>query len=166
VGRGGKPRAAGFEAARAIVRRRVPDDALDELFGATSREARVRELIAWSGGYPREIVRLLQNAIAEPALDEALFRRLLSSAGDEYRRTVLGSAYPFLARVHVEKPHQLLEDEAQREMVDRLLQNNVVLGYADDETWFDVHPAVLTIPGVAAEIARIGRARGTRSDDA
>jgi hypothetical protein len=160
VGRDGMRRPTGFEAARAMVRRRVPDDALDELFGASSREARVEQLIAWSGGYPREIVRLLQNAIAEPALDEPVFRRLLAAAGDEYRRTVLGSAYPLLARVHVDKPHQLLEDEAQRAMVDRLLQNNVVLGYFDDETWFDVHPAVLTIPGIAAEIARLVRTRG------
>jgi hypothetical protein len=157
-------RAAGYEAARAIVRRRVPDDALDELFGAAARESRVEQLIAWSGGYPREIVRLLQNTIAEPALDEPVFKRLIASAGDEYRRTVLGSAYPYLARVHVNKPHQLLDDEAQREMVDRLLQNNVVLGYLDDDPWFDVHPAVLTIPGVADEIARLRVERGEAGD--
>jgi hypothetical protein len=157
-------RAAGFEAARAIVRRRVPDEALDELFGAPSREARVDQLIAWSGGYPREIVRLLQNAIAEPALDEALFKRLLAAAGDEYRRTVLRSAYPFLARVHVDKPHQLLDDEGQREMVDRLLQNNVVLGYLDDDPWFDIHPAVRTIPGVAAAVSRLLAQHGTSTD--
>ena len=159
-------RAAGFEAARAIVRRRIPDAALDELFGAPSREARVDQLIAWSGGYPREIVRLLQNAIAEPALDEPLFRRLLAAAADEYRRTVLGSAYPFLARVHVDKPHQLLEAEGQREMVDRLLQNNVVLCYLDDEPWFDLHPAVRTLPGVAAEIARLNAQRAPTAPDA
>ena len=167
VDRAGK-RAAGFEAARAIVRRRVPDEALDHLFGPDDREARVEQLIAWSGGYPREIVRLLQNTIAEPALDEPVFKRLIAAAGDEYRRTVLGSAHRFLARVHVDKPHQLLEHDTEREMVDRLLQNNVVLGYLDEDPWFDVHPAVRTIPGVAVEIARLTAERGEKAggDDA
>jgi hypothetical protein len=160
--RGGQ-RAAGFEAARAIVRQRVPDDALGELFGKDALEPRVEQIIAWSGGYPREIVRLLQNTIAEPVLDEALFKRLLAAAGDEYRRTVLGSTYPWLARVHVDKPHQILDEEFQREMVDRLLQNNVVLGYLDDDVWFDIHPAVRTIPGVAAEVARLIAERAAKA---
>jgi hypothetical protein len=78
---------------------------------------------------------------------------------------VLGSAYPWLARVHVDKPHQILDEEFQREMVDRLLQNNVVLGYLDDDVWFDIHPAVRTIPGVAAEIARLTAERAAKRGD-
>ncbi len=152
--RDGKP-AAGFEAAREIIRRRIPDEHLDEFFGAQNREARVKRLIEWSGGYPREIVRLLRSCVAEPFLDEELFERILSTAADEYRRTVLGSAYPLLARLFVDKPSQVLEQEEQREMVDRLLQNNVVLGYLNGEPWYDIHPAVQTLKGVTDEIARL-----------
>jgi hypothetical protein len=148
-------RASGFDAAREIVRRRVPDDVLDLYFGAPEREARVERLIAWSGGYPREIVRLLQSCVAERELTEEIFAGILSLAGDEYRRTVLGSAHPMLARLHVEKPEQLLQDEADRETVDRLLQNGVIMGYLDGELWYDVHPAVQEIPAVAAEVARL-----------
>jgi len=156
--RNGTP-AAGFEAAREIVRKRVPDEALNTFFGPTNREARLKRLIEWSGGYPREIVRLLQNCIAEPKLDEDLFTRILSMAGDEYRRTVLASAYPWLARVFLDKPDQILDAEEHREMVDRLLQNNVLLGYLNGTLWFDVHPAVRTLSGVHAEIEKLKEKR-------
>jgi hypothetical protein len=49
------------------------------------------------------IVRLLQNVVAEDPLDEQLFARVLSMGGDEYRRMVPAGAYPWLARVHVDK---------------------------------------------------------------
>lgn len=152
VDRHGK-RAAGYEAAREIVRKRVPDSALNEFFGAPSREARVEQLITWSGGYPREIVRLLQTCVGEPGLDEALFQRLLSLAGDEYCRTVPENAFAWLARVHVDK--SLAFPDEQREMVDQMLENNVVLRYQNNEPWCDIHPAVRRIPRIAEEIERL-----------
>lgn len=56
---------AGYEAAREMVRRRIPDAVLAEFLGSKVAE-RVRRLIEMSGGYPREIVRLLQAVIANP----------------------------------------------------------------------------------------------------
>jgi hypothetical protein len=156
-------RAGGFEVAREIVRRRVPDDVLDLYFGAADREARVARLITWSGGYPREIVRLLQSCVAERELNERIFASILSMAGDEYRRTVLGSAHPLLARLHVDKPDQLLQAEGDRETVDRLLQNSVILGYLNGELWYDIHPAVREIPGVSGEVDRLRAAAAAAS---
>ncbi len=155
-------RAAGFDAAREIIRKRIPDEHLDEFFGAPNREARVDRLIEWSGGYPREIIRLLRNCVTEPSLDEELFERILSTAADEYRRTVLGSAYPLLARLNVDKPSQILDREEDRETVDRLLQNNVVLGYLNSEPWYDIHPAVQKLKGVADAITRYRADPGRR----
>lgn len=151
--------AAGFEAARAIVRSRVPEHHLKELLGPTSAEDRVKRLIAWSGGYPREIVRLLQNCIAEPNLDEALFVKLLSLAADEYKRTVPESVYAWLARVHLDRS-LILPEDAQREMADLMLQNNIVLCYQNNDPWFDLHPAVITIPGIAGEVEKLRKERG------
>lgn len=152
VDRAGK-RAAGFAVAREIVQKRVPDTALNEFFGAANREARVEQLITWSGGYPREIVRLLQTFVGEPGLDQDLFQRLLSLAGDEYCRTVPENAYAWLARVHVEK--SLAFPEEQREMVDQMLENNVVLRYQNDDPWCDIHPAVRRMPRIAEEVERL-----------
>lgn len=155
----GKRSEAGFAAAREIVRLRVPDEHLREFLGPTSCEERAKRLIAWSGGYPREIVRLLQMFVAQPPPDEAFFRRLLAMAGDNYRRTVPESDHAWLARVHLDKDLAIQNDE-HRETADRMLQNNVVLRYHNDTHWFDVHPAVLEIPGFveALEALRAGRA--------
>jgi hypothetical protein len=158
VDREGK-RAAGFDAALEIVRNRVPDAALGEFIGgAKNREDRVRRLIEFSGGYPREIVRMLQNVIAEPVSDDESFRSLLSQAGEAYVRTVTRDAYAWLARVHVEKDVSI-ENEAHREIADRMLSNNVVLRYQNEKAWYDVHPAVLGIAGVVSEIELL-RAKG------
>jgi len=144
-------RAEGFDAALDIVRRRVPDNVLNEFLGAPSRDARLRRLIAWSGGYPREIVRMLQNVVSEPEPTEETFRSILSQAGETYARTVTRDAYAWLARVHVEKDVNI-ENEAHREIADRMLSNNVVLRYQNDSAWYDLHPAVLEIAGVKQEI--------------
>jgi predicted kinase len=148
-------RDAGFEAAWRIVRQRIPDEHLKEFFGPTSWKDRVDRLITWSGGYPRDIVRLLQNFVAEPTLDEAKFKRLLALAADDYRRTVPENALPWLARVAAEKRLIILDDQ-HRETVDLMLQNNAVLRYQNGEPWVDLHPAVREL---LAEIERAAAER-------
>jgi hypothetical protein len=144
-------RAPGYDAGRAIVRRRVPDEVLDLYFGADQREAHVERLLAASGGIPRDIVRLLRDCVAEPELDERVFESVLTSAGEEYRRIVLGSEFPLLARVAVER--QLPVDTDSRATVERLLHNGLILPYQNGQPWYDVHPAVHRIGAVAKEIA-------------
>jgi hypothetical protein len=145
----------GFKAAREIIRKRVPDKVLTEIFSAPSREDRIERLIQWSGGYPREIVRLLQTFVMQPSLNEALFKRLLALAGDNYRRTVPEEAYEWLAKVAFERKELAVANDEHRELVDRLLQNNVVLRYQNDTPWVDVHPAVREIAGVRDALARL-----------
>jgi len=144
----------GYAAARSLIEKRLPEPILGEIFGPTSRESRIDRLIEWSGGYPREIVRLLQDLVRRPAIDEVIFTKILSRAGDSYRRTVPEDAHAWLARVHVEKALPVLNDD-HRETVDRMLSNNVVLRYLNGSEWFDIHPAIRTIPGVAAEIKKL-----------
>lgn len=160
--REGRRADAGFDAAWHIVKQRVPEKPLKELFGAAVWKARVERLIEWSGGYPREIVRLLQVFVAQPALDEALFIRLLAMAADEYRRTVPESAFPWLARVHEEK-RVIVENNEHRETVDLMLQNNVVLRYQNDDPWADLHPAIRDMPALQAEIDRRAEQRRAKT---
>ncbi len=73
-------------------------------------------------------------------MSRALFRRLLSQEGDNYRRTVPEEAFPLLARVR--RDRRLPVDKDNRELVDLMLANNVILRYQNDEEWFDLHPAL------------------------
>jgi hypothetical protein len=152
----------GFEAARAIVRKRLPDEVLAELLGEAF-ELRITALLEWSGGYPREIVRLLQKIleIEDGNVTEAELKRILSRAGNAYRMLVLGGGgVDLLARVAVNQS-PILETEAEREAFDRMVSNNVVLHYMNDEDWFDLHPAVHEIREVKEAIDRLRAERQT-----
>jgi GTPase SAR1 family protein len=141
----------GYKAARELIRRRVPDNILADVFGATVLEARCQELIRWSGGYPREIVRMLRECVKQSAtVDERLFRRLLTTASDTYRRTVTADALPWLARVKRFRGLEQSEDAKHRLLIARALSDNLVLRYKNDEEWFDVHPALAEMPALVA----------------
>jgi hypothetical protein len=151
---------AGFEAASEIIRKRVPQPALDDIFGPIEAGARLRELIEESGGYPREILRILQAILSARAfpLGEREHRRILLGAGDAYRRVALGRgdrALWLLARVHVTK--KLLVNDADRELLDHLVATNLILRYQNDNDWADIHPAVAQLDLVQHAIKRLQR---------
>jgi hypothetical protein len=152
--RTGQVSAAGFDAARHIVRQRLSETELTDVFGSDV-EHRIDQLITWSAGNPHALVQLLQSVVAERLLDGPLFERVLSLQGDQYRRIVPGTAYPWLARVHVEKSLPV-ENEEQRELAERMLSSGVVLRYQGESAWFDVHPAAKRIPGLDEAIRRLG----------
>jgi hypothetical protein len=151
----GEPFAPGLQAAREIVRCRVPDGVLAELLGV-SFEDRINQLIGWTGGYPREIIRLLQNAFthSKTPLTDPDFHRLWTELKDSYRRTIPADAFEWLARVSVE--HYLtIQNEGHRNKAALMLQNSTVLRYSNESEWYDLHPAVREIPGVVQAIATV-----------
>ncbi|MFO0606279.1 MAG: hypothetical protein U0324_24100 [Polyangiales bacterium] len=151
----------GYAAAREIIRHRVPDAILSEILGPTSAQVWTRELIRWSGGYPRDLMRLLRAVmeVDAPAFTQSVFDGVLRSAGDTYVRVVQASGVTdWLARVAVEKA-LLTGTDAERAAADRMLGANVVLRYMNDAQWFDLHPAVREIPQVQVAIERIEEGR-------
>ncbi len=44
----------------------------------------------------------------------------------------------------------IVSNDQDREAADRLLQNNVILRYLNDEEWMDVHPSVAGMKELAA----------------
>jgi hypothetical protein len=163
--RDGTPFRPGYNAAREIVIRRVPPDVLREVFGEAF-ETRVRGMIEWSGGYPRELVRLLQSALSAETLplSPGALVRLLNEVGDQYRRLIPANAFPWLARVAVDQ-YMTLDDDEHRQTADAMLTNNAILRYLNDKDWFDLHPAVKAIPGVEAEIRRLRKGRAENASD-
>lgn len=152
--RGGGAFSPGVAAARAIIERRIPREHLSELLGPTSHSARVERLIGWSGGYPRELVRLLQASLiaSDGPIAEHAFNRVFNELADEYRKVVPTGLFPWLARIARE--HYLtLDDPQQQHAADLMLSNNVILRYLNDRDWFDLHPAVREIPGLREMIA-------------
>lgn len=152
--------APGFKAARELIRKRAPDAILNDVFGPTNLEARCEEIIRWSGGFPRGIVRLLQRFIARGrTVDEAYFRRTLNSEGDDYRRTIHVDDASLLAQVAVDHNLPIRSDEGSHAAVMRLLSNGVILRYRNAVEWFDLHPAVREMDVVRREVDRVTKAR-------
>ena len=146
---------AGYEAARELVRRRIPDDVLQQMLGEQFEE-RIGRVIESSGGYPRELVRLLGALVersAEPITDRVL-DRVLADVFNRYRLLVPGYAFAWLAQVDASKFPDI-DTEDLRQTAYRMLEDGVILCYQNDDTWFDLQPAVRRIPGVEQAIARL-----------
>lgn len=151
------PYAPGVAALREMIRRRVPDEALLEVLGPQAEE-RVGALIQLSGGYPREVIRLLRSVflVGEFPLDDGEFKRVLNDVRTELRQVVPADAFEWLARVAKDK-FLTIETEEHRAAADLMLSNNVIMRYRNDDEWFDLHPAARAIPGVLAALARLER---------
>jgi hypothetical protein len=150
----------GFYAAREIVTKRIDNEEHRRAIFGQEHEKRIAEIIDWSGGYPREIVRLLQEVILAGPLDSEgiKFKRVLADAADQYRRTVTTDAIAWLARVHVDK-QAIADDTKHREIVDSAFRNNLILRYQNDNTWEDVHPAIRDMPQIQAAIKELQEMR-------
>lgn len=154
--REGKVFEPGYQAARRLIERRIPHAILVEMFGAPGLDERLRRLIGWSGGYPRDIVRMLRSFLDESLdgpIDEDTMRRVLQRQSDTIRETVPDYAFPWLAEVALGKRLATASEE-QREVTGRMLQNNLVMRYQNDEGWFDLHPAVASMPEIRRAIEK------------
>lgn len=83
----------GIDAIFQLVKKRIPEADLNELFGEAHVRNRLRAIALWSGGYPREIVRLLQAFLeldTFPITADAL-ELVLHRAGNTYRGIVYDS---------------------------------------------------------------------------
>lgn len=165
--REGVPYESGMAAARELVTRRVDAAALLEIFGEDATW-RVDEMIRWSGGYPRELIRLLRAAIRDSEtgpLSPESFTRLFAGLVETYRFLVTKDVIPWL--VTVARTHFMtVERDDQRFAADRMLQNNAILYYANAQGWHDLHPAVYENPDVRAALDAVAPPVEGATDDA
>lgn len=158
----GNPHEVGIAAMRTIIDRRIDAATQREIFG-DALEQRVIAMIKQSGGYLRELVTMLRESLMvnELPLSDYEFQRILGARTDRYQEIVTSDAYGWLAEIAVSK-RLVIQTEAQRRIAARMLVENVVLRYQNRRLWFDLHPAVYGIPGIAAAIATVrGGAQGT-----
>ena len=136
----------GLAAARELIRRRVPEDILKELFGHDFRD-RIDDLILWSGGYPRDILHMLRKIILvdDYPLSDSDFEHIIADMRNQYRRIITGDALHWLANVATTKD-LTTEDDVHVKAVDRMLNQHVVLSYINKDSWYDLHPTVYQIP--------------------
>ncbi|MCU0654193.1 MAG: hypothetical protein MUF64_02530 [Polyangiaceae bacterium] len=158
------PYGPGIEVARQLLRKRIPEEALRALFGDAEYEARERELITRSGGYPRELIRLLRDIVAEDEksypLSESAFRTILRRAGDQYAGIARATQMDLTVTARIALHQTLsLKDQSELATADHLMSRNIIFRYLNEAEWFDVHPAVLRLPEVVQTMKQIERER-------
>ncbi len=155
-----RPWDQGIGTARELIRKRLPDEIVQEIFD-TDAEDRIKRLILQSGGYPREIVQMVRMCMLEDTypLSERAVERIIKSMDNQYRMVVTGEMFHWLASVS-KKKYLVIQDDDHRKIAARALDNHLVLLYLNDEFWYDLHPSVYQIP----EIRQIINESGQESD--
>lgn len=154
--RDGKPSPAGARAARELVSRRIPDPDLASILGRDTFEHHVDTLIRASGGYPRDLVRLLLEVVSaydDAPLDARAVDAVVRRAGEPYRRIARWqNALPWLAQVALTKR---LAAGDREDIAMRMITQCCVLRYVNDEEWVDVHPALAGMEDLQVEVAKL-----------
>ncbi|PMS35676.1 hypothetical protein B0G57_101722 [Trinickia symbiotica] len=135
--RDGSPCAAGARAMSEILLRRADR----KLFAS---EAEIDLLVEYSGGHPRELLRLLKlccELAEEQIIDEATVRAAIDQLAAEYRYFLQPDDYALLVRIDADPLH-----EGTDERTNKLLYDLALLQY-NDGSWRRSHPVVRTLEG-------------------
>jgi hypothetical protein len=145
-----QPHADGVAAIVSLVQKRASEQDLHGLFGAPAT-ARLHEIAKWSGGYPREVIRVMNTLITQAghgSLGEHAVMHTLAREGSAYRELIDGAgAREWAARVASRQAVETL-NVSEEQIADRLMTNNVLLKYVNNDDWCDLHPAVWGMPGI------------------
>ena len=141
-----KPEKKGYDAMRQILEKRMD---LSKIF--TGLEP-LDNIIAASGGYPRDFLRMMHEVILFAIMDkiappipvsdlEQLVKKVIAEQVAAYEKPVYDEDVPLL--VEVARTHDV--PRKKRDQVFRLAElfdNHFVLGYRNGEEWYDLHPLV------------------------
>jgi hypothetical protein len=135
---------AGFTKLTELIGKRLD---LGRIFGANLEQS-FYPLIAASGGYPRDLLRLVREclwAASDFPVSPKVAQRVTSKLAEGYARTIRDADADILAEIA--STHELPRgDTARLSMFGRLLQKLLVLGYRNGHEWYDLHPLVRRAP--------------------
>lgn len=155
----GAPRRAhreGIDAMLEMLRRRMD---LEEIFG----HSKVPEtLIKASGGYPRDLLRLVRETLLPMLGAESLpipsgdlkkhAKRAIDSLREQYALAVNAEDLR-LFRTISDKLSVVGLERTEKLRIAELFEHHFVLAYSNGSRWLDLHPLVREIPEVAAVLA-------------
>ncbi len=128
----GTPHEPGLAALLDVLERRM------DVSRVFAPDADTRRLAAMSGGAVRDLLRMVRFACdeAEEQISAAHVQRALRALVREFEYLVQDDDVEHLLEIARRR------DVAGDELSGRLLYNRLVLEYSNEDTWYDVHPAV------------------------
>ena len=106
-------------------------------------DAEVTRLVEYSGGHPRELLRLLKLCceVADDKIDAAVVQRAIAQLASDYRYFLKPADYTLLKAIDTNPAHGGNDEQAQE-----LLHRLALLQY-NDGLWRRSHPVVRTLEG-------------------
>jgi hypothetical protein len=137
--RDGRPFEAGWRTMRRLLLLRADG-------GLFASDAEVDRLVEFSGGHPRELLRLLKLCceLAEDRIDASVVQTAIQKLAADYRYFLKPADYALLKTID-SNPVDAGNDEQAQELLHRL----ALLQY-NDGTWRRSHPVVRTLEGYGA----------------
>ncbi|HVK67607.1 MAG TPA: AAA family ATPase [Polyangium sp.] len=141
----------GIEALVEVVRRRID---IDAVFGAEA-DASLRDLIRASGGYLRDLMRLVRDVVLygqDFPVTNTFVHKIIAKAEQDYAHTLYGTELDVLAEVAItHKPPQ--DTEGRMATFSKLYERRLILAYRNGEEWYDVHPMIREESRLRARLA-------------
>ncbi len=111
--------------------------------GLFTGDAEVTRLVEYSGGHPRELLRLLKLCceVADDKIDAAVVQRAITQLASDYRYFLKPADYTLLNAIDTNPAHGGNDEQAQE-----LLHRLALLQY-NDGLWRRSHPVVRTLEG-------------------
>lgn len=140
-----EPNEEGIKAMRLMALQRIPESGMAELLGDDWSD-RLNEIIAYTGGYPRDLMLMLRAALGASSfpIDKESFENIFGDFLNEFKQLVTREDMEWLAKVAKNK-ELAYDNKDHSASVDKMLSVHAVFRYLNGDEWHDVHPAVAKI---------------------
>jgi hypothetical protein len=142
INKKGEKNSDAYKILKTMIEKRVPKVALEEIFGKDYEEY-IDKIIEYSGGYIRDILRVLRGVILVrdyPISSDILDLELISIE-NEFQEFISISYIKFLKKIQDSKEF-ISSDDDEQIIADRLFDLHAILRYRNHQLWYDLHPAV------------------------
>jgi hypothetical protein len=148
----GAPFRPGIDKLLALVNQRLRPTDPTLVFGPDP-ESLLRPLIDASGGYPRDLLRMIRSLLMDHELPLRAedIAQVISDLKRSYHNTVLGTYAALLAEVA--RTHALPNtNAADLALFSHLFEHFLIFAYHNGEEWFDVHPLIRDAPHLKGRV--------------
>lgn len=137
----------GVEVMKNLVYERIPQEDLRQILGDDERV--LEEIIEYSGGYPRDLLRLLREAILvdDYPVSRKEIDSILQELENEYRDTISVEDRESLREIYESKDINFSKFD-HIDVAERLFSMHVVLRYRNGEQWFTLNPPTKRVLGI------------------
>lgn len=141
----------GIEVMKSLVYERIPKEDLAIILG--NDEFKLEEIIKFSGGYPRDLLKLLQKVIMiddYPVNNEDI-EVIFKDLENEYQENIPMEYKEMLLKIYETKELNLSEFD-NRNIAHRLFGIHVILRYRNGDLWFSLNPPTKRVLGIKNEL--------------